>query len=205
MTSCTSVKTTCPYCGVGCGVEATRLPDGAIRIAGDTSHPANLGRLCVKGSALGDTVGLDQRLLNPQVRQGGEGGALARVSWDAALDKVAGPMDARRLDAEQASLGYTFADVGAELAKRWKFPAAFSETILAFPEPHHNGELNRLAAVVSLAAWRARVEQAQLSDDEIAACYPADLAEELGLDDNALIDDMPPPDELSAGLEELVK
>ncbi|MYN43293.1 HDOD domain-containing protein [Duganella sp. FT109W] len=122
-----------------------------------------------------------------------------------ALDKVAGPMDARRLDAERASLGYTFADVGAELAKRWKFPAAFSETILAFPEPHHNGELNRLAAVVSLAAWRARVAQAELSDEEIAACYPTDLAEELGLEDNALIDDMPPPDELSAGLEELVK
>jgi HD-like signal output (HDOD) protein len=122
-----------------------------------------------------------------------------------ALDKVAGPMDARRLDAERASLGYTFADVGAELAKRWKFPVAFSETIEAFPEPHHNGELNRLAAVVSLAAWRARVAQAELTDEEIAACYPTDLAEELGLDDNALIDDMPPPDELSAGLEELVK
>lgn len=122
-----------------------------------------------------------------------------------ALDKVAGPMDPRRLDAEQQSLGFTFADVGAELAKRWKFPHAFSETILAFPSPHHNGELNRLAAVVALAAWRARVAQANLSDDEIAACYPVDLAEELGLEDNALIDDMPPPDELSAGLEELVK
>jgi HD-like signal output (HDOD) protein len=121
------------------------------------------------------------------------------------LDKVAGPMDARRLDAEQASLGYTFADVGAELAKRWKFPVAFSETILAFPEPHHNGELNRLAAVVALAAWRARVDLAGLNEEEIAACYPVDLAEELGLEDNALIDDMPPPDELSAGLEELVK
>ncbi|WP_373991024.1 HDOD domain-containing protein [Duganella sp. BuS-21] len=122
-----------------------------------------------------------------------------------ALDKVAGPLDSRRLDAEQASLGYTFADVGAELAKRWKFPQAFSETILAFPEPHHNGELNRLAAVVSLAAWRARVALAELNDEEIAACYPVDLAEELGLEDNALIDDMPSPDELSAGLEELVK
>jgi HD-like signal output (HDOD) protein len=122
-----------------------------------------------------------------------------------ALDKVAGPLDSRRIDAEQASLGYTFADVGAELAKRWKFPPTFSETILAFPEPHHNGELNRLAAVVALAAWRARVATAELTDDEIAACYPVDLAEELGLEDNALIDDMPSPDELSAGLEELVK
>ena len=122
-----------------------------------------------------------------------------------ALDKVAGPMDARRLDAEMGSFGYTFADVGAELAKRWKFPVTFSETIEAFPEPHHNGELNRLAAVISLAAWRARVEQAELDDEEIAACYPTELAEELGLEDNALIDDMPSPDELSAGLEELVK
>jgi HD-like signal output (HDOD) protein len=122
-----------------------------------------------------------------------------------ALDKIAGPLDARRLDAEQASFGYTFADVGAELARRWKFPPTFAETIAAFPEPHHNGELNRLAAVVALAAWRARVEQAQLSAEEIAACYPTDLAEELGLDDDALIDEMPSPDELSAGLEELVK
>jgi HD-like signal output (HDOD) protein len=122
-----------------------------------------------------------------------------------ALDKVAGPLDSRRLDAEQASLGYTFADVGAELAKRWKFPHTFSETISAFPEPHHNGELNRLAAVVALAAWRARVASAGLNDDEIAACYPVDLAEELGLEDNALIDEMPSPDELSAGLEELIK
>jgi HD-like signal output (HDOD) protein len=122
-----------------------------------------------------------------------------------ALDKVAGPLDSRRLDAEQASFGYTFADVGAELAKRWKFPNAFSETILAFPDPHHNGEINRLAAVVNLAAWRARIEQNKLSDDEIRACYPTELAEELGLDEDILIDEMPSPDELSAGLEELVK
>jgi len=91
MITSTPVKTTCPYCGVGCGVEATRLPDGAIRIAGDTSHPANVGRLCVKGSALGDTVALDQRLLVPQVRQDG---VLQPTSWDSALDKVAGGLRA---------------------------------------------------------------------------------------------------------------
>lgn len=122
-----------------------------------------------------------------------------------ALDKVAGPMDARRLDAEQASLGYTFADVGAELARRWKFPNAFSETISAFPAPLSHTPPNRLAAVVHLAAWRARVEQNKLSEDEIAACYPTEMADALGLDDGDLIDKMPPPEELSAGLEELIK
>jgi assimilatory nitrate reductase catalytic subunit len=81
------VRTTCPYCGVGCGVQATPVGDGAVSIAGDTAHPANAGRLCVKGSALGDTLSLDGRLLHPAVR---DGGALRQVSWDAALDKVAG-------------------------------------------------------------------------------------------------------------------
>lgn len=122
-----------------------------------------------------------------------------------ALDKVAGPLDPRRLDSEQASFGYTFANVGAELARRWKFPDAFSETIQAFPDPHHNGDINRLAAVIHLAAWRARIDENKLSDDEIAACYPVDLAEELGLDEDVLTDEMPAPGELSAGLEELVK
>jgi assimilatory nitrate reductase catalytic subunit len=81
-----AVRTTCPYCGVGCGVKATPLGDGAVIIEGDNEHRANSGRLCVKGSALGDTLSLDGRLLHPAVREGGE---LRRVSWDAALDKVA--------------------------------------------------------------------------------------------------------------------
>ncbi|QBR71702.1 nitrate reductase [Beijerinckiaceae bacterium] len=77
-----SVRTTCPYCGVGCGVVAT--PDGAggAAIAGDASHPANLGRLCSKGSALGETLASETRLLHPMVD--GE-----RATWDAALDRIA--------------------------------------------------------------------------------------------------------------------
>ncbi|OFA02399.1 nitrate reductase [Duganella sp. HH101] len=82
-----AVRTTCAYCGVGCGVQATPKTDGTIAIAGDKLHPANKGRLCVKGSALGETVGLEGRLLYPQVR---DAGGLRRVSWDDALDKVAG-------------------------------------------------------------------------------------------------------------------
>ncbi|MFM9437894.1 assimilatory nitrate reductase catalytic subunit [Janthinobacterium sp. CG_23.3] len=85
--SALAVRTTCPYCGVGCGVQATPLPDGSIAIAGDSGHGANAGRLCVKGSALGETLGLDGRLLHPQLRDAG--GALRRAGWDEALDKVA--------------------------------------------------------------------------------------------------------------------
>lgn len=82
-----AIATTCPYCGVGCGVTATPDGLGGARVAGDEAHPANLGRLCSKGAALGETIGLDTRLLHPMVR--GADGALARSNWDAALDRAA--------------------------------------------------------------------------------------------------------------------
>ncbi len=73
-----STCTTCPYCGVGCGVLAAA--DGSIQ--GDPNHPANQGRLCSKGTALGATVGLEGRLLQPQLNG-------RDVSWDTALHVVA--------------------------------------------------------------------------------------------------------------------
>jgi len=76
------VRTSCPYCGVGCGVIASTDKAGAVSITGDPLHPANFGRLCSKGSALADTVGLEGRLLTPVV-DGQE------TNWDAALDLVA--------------------------------------------------------------------------------------------------------------------
>lgn len=93
-----AVRTTCPYCGVGCGVLATPQADGSVGIAGDPAHPSNAGRLCVKGSALGETVSLDGRLLYPAMRershdvdapQLAKPAPLQRVSWDTALDAVA--------------------------------------------------------------------------------------------------------------------
>lgn len=59
-------RTTCPYCGVGCGVIA-RVSEQGVTVQGDPDHPANFGRLCVKGAALGETTGLTGRLLHPQV------------------------------------------------------------------------------------------------------------------------------------------
>ncbi len=81
-----TTKTTCPYCGVGCGVLATPDGKGGAVIAGDGEHPANFGRLCSKGSALGETVGLEGRLLHPMIRCKG---VLERVAWSDALDHVA--------------------------------------------------------------------------------------------------------------------
>ncbi len=81
-----TVRTACPYCGVGCGVLATPSENGGVAIAGDPMHPANFGALCSKGAALGETLGLEGRLLHPMVRRDG---ALARTDWGAALETVA--------------------------------------------------------------------------------------------------------------------
>src|SRR5580700_8522410 len=87
-----AVRTTCPYCGVGCGVLAAPDGHGGATIAGDPSHPANSGLLCSKGTALAETLSLDRRLLHPMLRQ--PDGSLARAGWDQALEKVAGGLRA---------------------------------------------------------------------------------------------------------------
>ncbi len=76
------ILTTCPYCGVGCGIRAN-LTSQAADITGDSAHPANFGRLCVKGSALGQTLSAEGRLLQPQVN--GED-----CDWPTAITAVAG-------------------------------------------------------------------------------------------------------------------
>ncbi|MCK8778817.1 nitrate reductase [Rhizobium sp. NTR19] len=75
-------RTTCPYCGVGCGVIASVHEDGAVSVKGDPEHPANFGRLCSKGSALAETIDLDGRVLFPEI--GGR-----QTGWDETLDLVA--------------------------------------------------------------------------------------------------------------------
>lgn len=75
-----TTHTTCPYCGVGCGVTARGGADPSV--VGDEYHPSNFGRLCSKGSALADTIGPEERLTSPSIRG-------RAVSWNAALDHVA--------------------------------------------------------------------------------------------------------------------
>ena len=75
------VQTTCPYCGVGCGVLATAVGQ-SVSISGDPRHPANLGRLCSKGAALADTLTHEGRLLRPRLHG-------RDTSWPVALQTVA--------------------------------------------------------------------------------------------------------------------
>ncbi|PPK88397.1 ferredoxin-nitrate reductase [Neolewinella xylanilytica] len=83
------VKTTCSYCGVGCGIIATRDGQDRLTVEGDPDHPANRGQLCSKGRNLNYVVqDRSDRLLYPQARLHRHH-PLQRVSWDQALDRAA--------------------------------------------------------------------------------------------------------------------
>ncbi|MDG2395948.1 MAG: molybdopterin oxidoreductase, partial [Candidatus Thioglobus sp.] len=72
-----SFKTTCPYCGVGCGIEISRS-GSLLKLIGDKDSPVNQGMLCIKGQTLLETVGTDNdRLLEPSIG-----------SWNKTIDKI---------------------------------------------------------------------------------------------------------------------
>lgn len=78
-----TIKTSCPYCGVGCGIVASVDPEQRqLTVQGDKNHPSNFGWLCSKGSALAETIELGSRLLEPSVYG-------HTCSWSEALDMVA--------------------------------------------------------------------------------------------------------------------
>lgn len=84
-----TVRTTCSYCGVGCGMRATLGRDGRLDVAGDEVHPVNRGMLCSKGQALHHVVrDTSDRLLYPQMRAS-RAHPMARVDWDTALSRAA--------------------------------------------------------------------------------------------------------------------
>jgi assimilatory nitrate reductase catalytic subunit len=81
------IKSTCCYCGVGCGVIITTEENKIVDVKGDPDHPANYGRLCTKGSTLHLTAKLDARALYPELRSS-RNAPRERVTWDTALDHV---------------------------------------------------------------------------------------------------------------------
>ncbi|RDH83891.1 MAG: nitrate reductase [endosymbiont of Galathealinum brachiosum] len=74
-------KTTCPYCGVGCGIVVSK-DQNEYKVRGNPDHPSNLGRICSKGAALADTLDDEGRMLQPQING-------MEVPWDDALELIA--------------------------------------------------------------------------------------------------------------------
>jgi formate dehydrogenase major subunit len=100
----TETRSTCPYCAVSCGVIIYTLGDKAknvtpqvIHVEGDPDHPINRGTLCPKGASLEQDILNERRLVKPQVRRPG-GTDWEDISWDQALDEIAGRVKKTRDD-----------------------------------------------------------------------------------------------------------
>jgi ferredoxin-nitrate reductase len=83
------IKTTCSYCGVGCGIIVKNDSKNGVTVTGDTNHPVNRGMLCSKGMNLHYVVNdTSDRILYPEMRWS-KSHPMERVSWDAGLDRAA--------------------------------------------------------------------------------------------------------------------
>ncbi len=150
----TIVKTTCPYCGVGCGVLASSRKSGRAAVKGDPDHPANAGKLCSKGSALGETVGLESRLLHPEI----DG---RRVSWDTALDHVAHNL--KRVRDEHGSQSIAFYLSGQLLTEDYYVANKLAKGFIGTPHVDTN---SRLCMASSVAGHRRA-----FGGDVVPQCY----------------------------------
>lgn len=84
-----SHKTTCSYCGVGCGMIVKKDTRGRLKVEGDPDHPVNKGMLCSKGMNLNHVVqDTSDRLLHPMMRWS-RNHPMEQVDWDTALDRAA--------------------------------------------------------------------------------------------------------------------
>ena len=151
--------TTCPYCGVGCGVKATPDGLGGATIAGDANHPANRGRLCSKGSALGETLGLGSRVLHPLKRN--PAGSYDRIGWDEALDAVAAGL--RAIAAEHGPEAIAFYLSGQLLTEDYYVANKLAKGFIGTPHVDIN---SRLCMSSTVAAQR-RV----LGSDTVPGAY----------------------------------
>ncbi|WP_431260423.1 molybdopterin-dependent oxidoreductase [Roseateles chitinivorans] len=108
-----TTRSTCPYCGVGCGVLIDATGEGAqariVGVRGDPDHPANFGRLCTKGSTLHLTatpvVRAQQRLLQPAWRETRDA-PLQPMDWDTTTQRLADRLLAIRAEHGSDAIGF---------------------------------------------------------------------------------------------------
>ena len=121
------------------------------------------------------------------------------------LDMVIGALPSPdRHNVEREAFGFSFADVGAELAKQWQFPEIYVRGMVQCMEPAADEADAELFAAVDLAGWISRGEIDSLNRDVMSALWPYDVALIAGLDREEVLTEFPVLKELAAGLEALI-
>lgn len=103
------------------------------------------------------------------------------------LDCSISMLDLKRARAEKGLFGYSYADVGAALAKEWKFPKKMIDAIEHQVAPFDNDVYEPIAGVVHVASWRARAEELSLGSEGLITTYPDPVGLVLGIDPDTVI------------------
>lgn len=156
-----SFKTTCSYCGVGCGIVVQQDAKGKIRVEGDPDHPTNQGMLCSKGLNL-HYVAADysDRLLYPEMRWA-KNQPRQRVSWDTALDRAAAVF--KSLIAKHGPDAVGFYISGQCLTEEYYIANKLVKGFLGTNNIDTNSRLCMSSAVVGY--------KKTLGEDAVPACY----------------------------------
>ena len=146
--------TTCPYCGVGCGVLVSPDGSGMDPVRGDPDHPANQGRLCIKGASLHETLGEQGRLKRPLVN-GDE------VSWEDALQAVAAGLDSTRKAHGGGAIAFYLS--GQLLTEDYYVANKLAKGFIGTPHLDTNSRLCMASAVASY--------KRAFGEDVVPGCY----------------------------------
>ena len=105
---------------------------------------------------------------------------------------------------EKSILGFNYADVGAELASRWKFPEDIVEGIRFQAEPANAKEDNKLSGLIHLAVYVHQQHKAGKTDQQVLEEFPKDVANAIGMDTNQALLDLEQLNGIESGMDSLL-
>ena len=135
------------------------------------------------------------------------GSLLIRMFYPAdavSIDGAESISGSHRHELEYGRFGFTYADVGAELAKRWKFPVVIQNAIQEQNYADADKEYSVEAGIVYIAKYLKRAHDANLSEDEIVAGFPLAVADKIGMDVTRAYKDLAKIGDLNSGLDGLL-
>lgn len=103
------------------------------------------------------------------------------------LDRSIPMLDLKRARAEQGLFGYSYAEVGAALAREWRFPKKMIDAIQHQAAPFDNDVYEPIAGVIHVASWRARAQELSMNTEGLINTYPDPVGLILGIDPDIVI------------------
>ena len=134
------------------------------------------------------------------------GELLIRLLLPSETKKIQAAIEAggKTAEVQLSMLGYNYADVGSELAKRWKFPDEIVEGIRLHATPLESQEGNILAGLVYLAIYINNSQKSDLTDKEIVKGFPVEVAASINMDTQKVLDDLTQLKGIESGMDSLL-